>query len=60
LSLKNIAGKLDYSGLVGDEKTKQLILDQLRTNFGAGSITGNINVNPAVKPAGWLAQLDRS
>lgn len=57
LSLKNIAGKLDYSGLVGDEKTRQTILEQLKTTFGIGNISGNINVNPAVKPAGWLAQL---
>ncbi len=57
LSLKNIAGKLDYSGLVADDKTKQSIVDQLKANFGAGNINGDITVNPAVKPAGWLAQL---
>jgi len=57
LSLKNIAGKLDYSGLVADENTRQSILDQLKANFGIGNISGDITVNPAVKPAGWLAQL---
>lgn len=57
LSLKNIAGKLDYSGLVAEEKTKQSIVDQLKAIFGAGNINGDIKVNPAVTPAGWLTQL---
>lgn len=57
LSLDNSTGKIGFSGVVPDEATRTSILDSLKTAFGMDNINGDLNLNPAAKPAGWLAGL---
>ncbi len=57
LSLSNVEGKIDFSGVVPDETTKQAIRDQLRSNFGEGNLSGNITIDTQAKPFTWLGNL---
>ena len=57
LSLVNTNGKIKYSGVVPDEQTKQSILNQLRSAFGADNISGDIKVDPRAGNAAWTANL---
>jgi OmpA-OmpF porin, OOP family len=57
LSLINSAGKVQYSGVVPDEQTKQNIMNQLNSTFGAGNISGDISVNPRARAAAWTSGL---
>jgi OOP family OmpA-OmpF porin len=57
LALSNTDGKIEFSGVVGDEKTRTSILDQLRAAFGAPNISGKVDVDPRVGPATWLTNL---
>lgn len=57
LSLINADGKIKVSGIVHDDATKQKIIDDLKAVYGEGTFEANIAVNPAAKPAGWLAKL---
>jgi len=57
LALSNTDGKIEFSGVVPDEKTRTRILDQLKSVFGAPNISGKIDIDPRVGPAQWLAQL---
>ncbi len=57
LSLINADGKVKVTGIVPDEATRQKILADLTAAYGAGKFEANITVNPAAKPAGWLAKL---
>ncbi|MEM5338267.1 OmpA family protein [Paraburkholderia azotifigens] len=43
---------------VGSEAEKQQLLDALKKKFGATNLNADITVDPATKPAGWLAHLD--
>lgn len=57
LSLSNTNGKISYSGVVQDEQTKQTILNQLKSTFGAGNISGDIAVDPRARTAMWASGL---
>ncbi|HEY8462343.1 MAG TPA: YidB family protein, partial [Blastocatellia bacterium] len=57
LSLVNSDGKIRYSGVVPDEQTKQSIINQLNSVYGAGNVSGDISVNPRAKAAGWISGL---
>src|SRR6266498_1165873 len=41
LSVINSNGKIKYSGVVPDEQTKQNVLNQLKSTFGEGNISGD-------------------
>jgi OmpA-OmpF porin, OOP family len=56
LSLNNVDGTMQYSGVVRDDATKATILDNLKQAFG-DKIKGDITVNPAAKAAAWLPGL---
>ena len=60
LGVSNIGGKIQYTGVVADEKTRGSILTSLRNVFGEGNISGNIAVNPNAGPATWLGKLDQA
>jgi outer membrane protein OmpA-like peptidoglycan-associated protein/uncharacterized protein YidB (DUF937 family) len=57
LSVINSNGKIKYSGVVPDEQTKQNILNQLKSTFGEGNISGDISVNPRARAAAWPSGL---
>ncbi len=57
LSVVNAGGKIRYSGVVPDEQTKQNILNQLKSTFGAENISGDISVDSRVRAPGWTAGL---
>jgi hypothetical protein len=57
LSLVNDNGVLTLSGTVKDDATKASILDSLKTAFGADNVKGDITVDSAAAPAGWLTNL---
>jgi outer membrane protein OmpA-like peptidoglycan-associated protein/uncharacterized protein YidB (DUF937 family) len=57
LSLTNSGGKIKYSGVLPDEQTKQNVLNQLKSTFGEGNISGDINVDPRAKAAAWTSGL---
>lgn len=57
LSVINSGGKITYSGVVPDEQTKQNIVNQLNSTFGAGNVNGDIAVDSRAKAAGWTSGL---
>lgn len=57
LALSNTAGEVTYSGVVGDERTRNGVIDALRSVFGETNISGDIAVDPNAAPAPWLANL---
>jgi len=57
LSLSNNNGRINYSGVVQDEQTKQTILNQLRSTYGAGNISGDIAVDSRARAAAWASGL---
>jgi outer membrane protein OmpA-like peptidoglycan-associated protein/uncharacterized protein YidB (DUF937 family) len=57
LSVINSNGKIKYSGVVPDEQTKQNVLNQLKSTFGEGNISGDISVNPRARAAAWPSGL---
>jgi uncharacterized protein YidB (DUF937 family) len=57
LALSNDDGKIEFSGVVGDEKTRNSILDLLKGVFGEGRLSGRLDVDPRVGPAAWLSHL---
>src|SRR5262245_34328571 len=57
LSVINSGGKIRYSGVVPDEQTKQNVMNQLKSTFGEGNISGDISVNPRASAAGWTSGL---
>ena len=60
LGISNVGGKIQYTGVVADEKTRGSILTSLRNVFGEGNISGNIAVNPNAGPATWLGKLEQA
>ncbi|HKQ78149.1 MAG TPA: YidB family protein [Blastocatellia bacterium] len=56
-SMVNSGGKIRFSGVVSDEQTKQNILNQLRSAFGAGNINGDINVDSRASDVAWTSNL---
>jgi outer membrane protein OmpA-like peptidoglycan-associated protein len=57
LSVVNSGGRIRYSGVVPDEQTKQNILNQLRSTFGEGNISGDISVDSRARAVGWTSGL---
>lgn len=57
LSIVNSGGKIRFSGVVSDEQTKQNILNQLRSAFGAGNVNGDINVDSRARNVAWTSNL---
>ena len=60
LGVSNIGGKIQYTGVVADEKTRGSILTSLKNVFGEGNISGNIVVDPNAGPATWLGKLEQA
>ena len=58
LGVSNIGGKIQYTGVVADEKTRGSILTSLKNVFGEGNISGNIALDPNAGPATWLDKLE--
>lgn len=54
---ENVDGKVTVSGQVASEADKTRLWDALKANFGEGNLSGNITVDPATLPAGWLDKL---
>jgi uncharacterized protein YidB (DUF937 family)/heat shock protein HslJ len=57
LSVINSGGKIQYSGVVPDEQTKQNVTNQLKSTFGEGNISGDISVNSRARAAAWTSGL---
>jgi outer membrane protein OmpA-like peptidoglycan-associated protein/uncharacterized protein YidB (DUF937 family) len=57
LSVINSGGKIRYTGVVPDEQTKQSIVNQLNSTYGAGNVSGDISVDSRAKAAGWTSGL---
>jgi uncharacterized protein YidB (DUF937 family)/heat shock protein HslJ len=57
LSVINSGGRIQYSGVVPDEQTKQNVLNQLKSTFGEGNISGDINVDSRARAAAWTSGL---
>jgi OmpA-OmpF porin, OOP family len=60
LGVSNIGGKIQYTGVVSDEKTRGSILASLKNVFGEGNISGDIVVDPNAGPATWLGKLEQA
>jgi OmpA-OmpF porin, OOP family len=60
LGVSNIGGKIQYTGVVADERTRGSILTSLKNVFGEGNISGDIAVNPNAGPATWLDKLGQA
>lgn len=54
---ENVDGKVTVSGQVASDADKTRLWDALKANFGEGNLAGNISVDPATLPAGWLDKL---
>ncbi|REE20960.1 outer membrane protein OmpA-like peptidoglycan-associated protein [Paraburkholderia sp. BL27I4N3] len=52
------AGKPTLTATVGSEAEKTLLIDQLTKRLGQYNFVPNITVDPATKPADWLAHFD--
>ena len=57
LKLTNKNGLIIYSGIVGDDATRTLIMDSLERVFGADKISGNVAVDQHAGPADWTLDL---
>lgn len=57
LDLVNNNGVVRVDGTVDSERARQQILDALHRAYGAGSVSGDLVVDPAARPAPWLARL---
>lgn len=53
----NTDGKITVSGQLATEADKTRLWDALKANFGEGNLAGNISVDPATLPAGWMDKL---
>ena len=54
---ENVDGKVTVSGQVASDADKTRLWDALKANFGEGNLSGNITVDPATLPAGWMDKL---
>ncbi|HKQ89206.1 MAG TPA: YidB family protein [Blastocatellia bacterium] len=57
LSVINSGGKIKYSGVVPDEQTKQNVMNQLKSAFGEGNVSGDISVDSRARAAAWTSGL---
>jgi len=56
-NLETAAGKAAVHGQVASEQEKQRLATALAATFGAGNVAGDIVVDAATAPAGWLDRL---
>lgn len=59
LNLVNNNGTIRYDGVVDTEANRDAILAMLAQAYGAGSVSGNLAVDRAARPAPWHAALPR-
>lgn len=57
LALTNSGTAVEVEGVVADETSRGSILDSLRAVFGADKVRGDVKIDAAATPAGWLASL---
>jgi outer membrane protein OmpA-like peptidoglycan-associated protein len=57
LTLTNRDGKVTYSGVVRDDATRGAIVSGLGAAFGERNISGDLRIDPNVRPAAWLPRL---
>lgn len=56
-TLETAGGKASVSGQVANEAEKTRLWDALVANFGQRNVSGDIGVDPATLPAGWMDKL---
>jgi OOP family OmpA-OmpF porin len=56
-SFKNDGGKIAVAGTLATAPEKFALLEGLGTTFGRNNVSGQIDVDANVKPAGWLDKL---
>ncbi|MGH8054367.1 MAG: OmpA family protein [Stenotrophomonas sp.] len=54
---ENVDGKVTVNGQVASDADKTRLWDALKTTFGEANLSGNIAVDPATLPAGWMDKL---
>lgn len=54
---ENVDGKVTVSGQVPSDADKTRLWDALKTTFGESNLSGDITVDAATLPAGWLDKL---
>lgn len=57
LALTRAGNHVRYEGVVDSETTKTSVIDALTQAFGAGNVTGQLNVDPNARTPGWLPAL---
>jgi outer membrane protein OmpA-like peptidoglycan-associated protein/uncharacterized protein YidB (DUF937 family) len=57
LALRNLAGRVEYAGVVSDENTRAGVLDALRSVLGAAQVSGTLDVDPRAASAHWLSRI---
>ena len=60
LDVSNVSGKVQYTGVVADERTRGSILTSLKNVFGEDNISGDIAIDPHAGPATWLDKLEQA
>jgi OOP family OmpA-OmpF porin len=55
--LENAGGKVTVNGQVANDAEKTRLWNALTTTFGAANLSGDITVDPATLPAGWMDKL---
>lgn len=53
----NADGKITVAGRVASDADKTRLWDALKATFGEGNLSGDITVDPATLPAGWMDKL---
>jgi len=56
-TLETRDGKANVGGQLASDAERTRLMDALNTTFGAGNVAGDISVDPATLPAGWLDKL---
>ena len=54
---ENVDGKVTVNGQVPSDADKTRLWDALTATFGAANLSGDITVDPATLPAGWMDKL---
>lgn len=57
LDLSNVDGKVTVNGQVASDADKLKLWDALKATFGEANLGGDIRVDPATLPAGWMDTL---
>jgi outer membrane protein OmpA-like peptidoglycan-associated protein/uncharacterized protein YidB (DUF937 family) len=57
LDLRTADGKVNVSGRLPSVGEKHRLLEALGTTFGTANVVGDIQVDPATQPAGWMDKL---